>query len=896
VSHPQAVAQCEDYLHTQLGLKGESGYDTAGSAKMIAEGKLANTAAIASELAAEIYGLQKLAVGIQDESKNFTRFMCLSRVPEPSLKYDCSKGYKTSLCFALNEAPGVLFKALSVFALRDIDLCKIESRPNKNLDRAMLVSSSLQDDSNAQIKKHMVSSQSIEAELSGKKRGFSYFFFIDFLCSKENEKWHNAMRHLVEMAPFVRVLGCYPHHILKTDVSESPAKVTTTPTEARSLRIGIVGFGNFGQFLAKYFLKQGHAVVGTSRTDYTEDAESMGAEFTTSIDTFCTDAKLDVVIVAVSIKAFATVVRKIPWQKFTQNILVVDVLSVKMHAKEHLLEVLPHRFDILASHPMWGPQSGQHSWKGLPFMYDKVRINDTHRLNAFLAFFRGHGCRMISMSCELHDEYAAGSQFITHTTGRALAKLGCENTPINTNGYKQLLDLVANTAGDSFDLYHGLYIFNSHSRQQLIAFRDALEEVRTNLLRAERAYNASVNPEQRQQQDIALNTAVNDMQESKTSQVMDLVANLKRQGQDVTCLNVGEPNFKTPEPIVQAAIKALQDGHTKYTQTVGMLALREAISKKLLEDNDLKYDPSQIIVSCGAKQAIFQSVLALAGSGNEVIIPTPAWVSYTEICTMTGAKPVRVPCLAENNYLLTPQALETAITPSTVALILCTPGNPSGTVYSKNDLTRLATVLRRYPHIIVISDEIYEHLIYDDNQHLSIAALPDMQSRTIIVNGFSKAYAMTGFRLGYAAVPHELKKSFAKIQSQTTGCPSSVSQHAGIAALKMDKKIVQSMVAKYNKNRMFVVAELDKLGSLVTYVRPQGAFYVLVNVSRLLDKTGIVDDQAFCVELLKQQQLALVPGSAFFAQNCVRIVFAADMEILQTGLAKFATFCRTLQQ
>jgi exosome complex component RRP43 len=360
-SHPQALAQCEDYINSK-GKKAIHKYDTAGSAKLIADGKLINAAAVASKLAASVYGLKILAEGIEDEGNNFTRFLLLSKQPHYPLT---ATRIKTSIVFALaNQEPGVLFKALSVFALRDIHLCKIESRPGKNIERAMLHNlykphgETVPAPSGTEEKKQP--SSVVETN-------FRYFFYIDFLAHVEETAAQNALRHLSEIAPFLRVLGSYPcsHSSAQQDVAQDSPVHTPAP-----LRVGILGFGLFGQFLGKAMAEYGFEVFACSRSDYTELAAGMGVTYVNDLKEFSSKG-LDVILMSVSILSFQSQVDKLPWD-LLQNTLMVDVLSVKIHPKEILLATAPPSVDVLCTHPMFGPVSGKDSWTGLPFVYDKV--------------------------------------------------------------------------------------------------------------------------------------------------------------------------------------------------------------------------------------------------------------------------------------------------------------------------------------------------------------------------------------------------------------------------------------------------------------------------------------------------------------------------------------------
>lgn len=891
-SHPQALAQCEEFMKN-AGIQAVKQYDTAGSAKMLAEQKLTNVAAIASTRAASYYGLTVLAEGIEDENTNYTRFLLLGREETTPLIAEGGQ-FKSSIAFALNDEPGCLFKCISAFALRDISLSKIESRPGKNLEKAMLFNHRADIYSTEEEEKAPAAAAATDTEKKMIKASFPYFFFVDVMGHVQEQRMKNALRALAERTPFLRVLGSYK---ASADTEEIAKPGVPSPLDGPKLKIGIVGFGTFGQFLAKAFVELGHAVFAQSRGDYTELANGIGVSYFTDVTELFKQG-LDVVVMCMSIISFEDIMKKLPWDKAC-DCLIVDVLSVKMHPKEVLVKHVPAGLDILCTHPMFGPESGKYSWKSLPMMFDKVRIEKQIRCDAFLNIFRTKGCRMLQMSCELHDAYAAGSQFITHTTGRVLSKLGLESTPINTKGFESLLKLIENTSKDSFDLFHGLFKFNPHAEAQINGFQQAFEDVKNRLLSTDSNMpdNGPV---------MVINPRVTAMQESKTAQVSDLATKLKREGKDIISLSIGEPDTPTPTPIVMAVIKAMMDGKTKYTETTGLQDLRQEICLKLKRDNGLTYTPEQIVVSNGAKQSVMQTIMALSNPGDEVLIPAPYWVSYPEMCTLSGSKPVIIPTAVEDNFVLMPNALENAITPRSKVLILCSPSNPTGSVISKEQLEALVSVLAKHPHIFVVSDEIYEYILYDGAKHVSIASLPGMYARTIVINGMSKAFSMTGFRVGYSASNLRLAQTMGKIQGQITSCPNSISQYGAIAGLQMGMKPVNDMVAQLDGKKKIVFEALDSVEGLV-YSKPQGAFYVFPVVKPYYGKWAPKNDalglpakqinnsEDLCLYLLEQHNLALVPGSAFGDPACLRIAFATAESTLRNAMTKFVTGLRALK-
>lgn len=359
---------------------------------------------------------------------------------------------------------------------------------------------------------------------------------------------------------------------------------------------------------------------------------------------------------------------------------------------------------------------------------------------------------------------------------------------------------------------------------------------------------------------------------------------MKAQGVDVIGLGAGEPDFDTPEHIKAAAMGSLDAGFTKYTPAAGIPELRDAIAEKLKKDNGLDYEPSQIVVTCGAKQACFNAFLAMLNPGDEVLIPAPYWLSYPEMVRLAGGEPVIVPTAAENGYKLTPDLFREYTSPLTRMVVLNSPGNPTGTVYTENELAALAEVALD-DDIAILSDEIYEKLIYDDVHHVSVASFSgEVYNQTVVVNGFSKPYAMTGWRLGYVAAPKDVATRLEAIQSHSSSNATSFAQKGALAAYKGPQDCVEEMRAEFDKRRRRMCELLDGLTSL-SYVRPQGAFYVLVDISR----TGM-SSQDFAEKLLEQQKVAVVPGVAFGADHTVRLSYATSMEVIEEGIKRLKKF------
>ena len=382
----------------------------------------------------------------------------------------------------------------------------------------------------------------------------------------------------------------------------------------------------------------------------------------------------------------------------------------------------------------------------------------------------------------------------------------------------------------------------------------------------------------------SFNPRVASMQPSATLAMAGRAKKLKRAGADVIALSAGEPDFNTPEPVAEAGIQAIRENFTRYTQNPGMPELREAICEKFARENNLEYAPAQILCSNGAKQSVAMAVSVLAAEGDEVLIPAPYWVSYPEMTRFAGAKPVIVHTTAETQYRLTPQQLADALTERTRVLILCSPSNPTGSVYTHEELSALAEVLHSHERVVVVSDEIYEHVIYDAI-HVPIASLPGMQERTITVNGFSKCFAMTGWRLGYMAGPEDIVKQAAKMQGQFTSAPSSISQRAGIAALNMDMELIRVMVQAFRERRDYLLERMSTVQGIHA-PKPEGAFYLFPQCSDYYGTVApsgrtINSSDDLCFYLLEEHLVALVPGAAFGDPNGIRISYASSMDDLQ---------------
>ncbi len=399
--------------------------------------------------------------------------------------------------------------------------------------------------------------------------------------------------------------------------------------------------------------------------------------------------------------------------------------------------------------------------------------------------------------------------------------------------------------------------------------------------------------------DIQLSDAIARVKPSATIAVTTKANEMKRQGLDVIGLGAGEPDFDTPDNIKEAAIRAIRDGKTKYTPSDGIPELKEAVCAKFARENGLSYTPSQVNVSPGGKAVLFNALIATLNAGDEVVIPAPYWVSYPEIVLLAGARPVTISCGPNSNYKLTPEALDAAITPKTKWLILNSPSNPTGAAYTRAELKALAEVLLRHPHVWVLTDDMYEHLVYDGFEYSTIAQVePALYDRTLTMNGVSKAYAMTGWRIGYAAGPEKLINAMRKVMDQSTSNPCSISQWASVEALNGPQDFLPGFRAAYQARRNLMVEGLNKAAGIVC-PKPEGAFYVYPSCAGLIGRKApsgrVIDsDKTFASELLEAEKVALVFGEAFGLPGTFRISYATSDALLKEALVRIQRFCAHL--
>jgi len=385
-----------------------------------------------------------------------------------------------------------------------------------------------------------------------------------------------------------------------------------------------------------------------------------------------------------------------------------------------------------------------------------------------------------------------------------------------------------------------------------------------------------------------LSDRINALEVSQTLAMAAKVRELKAEGKDIISLSLGEPDFNIPHFVKQAAIQAINQNYSSYTPVDGYLELRQAICQKFKRDNNLEYKPTQIVVSTGAKQALYNVAQVLLNPDDQCILPAPYWVSYAEIVKMCQAKIVAVPTSIETNFKITPEQLKRAITSKTKMIIFSSPCNPSGSVYSRSELTALAEILKKHPNIFVVSDEIYEHINFSGNS-CSIASIDGMYDRTITVNGVSKAFAMTGWRIGYIGAPEFIAKACTKIQGQITSGANAIAQRATIAAVLADPKSIYYMVEEFQKRRDLVVGLLQEIPN-VKITNPEGAFYAFPDISWFFGKTlrgkHINNSEDLAMYLLEEAHVAVVTGSAFGDPNCIRLSYATSQDTLTEALRR----------
>ncbi|WP_133127671.1 pyridoxal phosphate-dependent aminotransferase [Legionella nagasakiensis] len=389
--------------------------------------------------------------------------------------------------------------------------------------------------------------------------------------------------------------------------------------------------------------------------------------------------------------------------------------------------------------------------------------------------------------------------------------------------------------------------------------------------------------------DIVLADRIQQVKPSPTLAVAAKATQMKAQGLDVIGLGTGEPDFDTPDHIKQAAIAAIESGFTKYTAVDGIADLKQAIKNKFKNDNGLDYQLNQILVSTGGKQSIYNLCQAFLNDEDEVLIPAPYWVSYPDMVLLAGAKPVIISAPSSQRYKITAEQLAAAITPKTKLFFINSPSNPSGIAYSYAELQALGEVLKQHPQVLIATDDMYEHILWSQPFVNILDACPDLYERTIVLNGVSKAYAMTGWRIGYAGGPAKLINAMKTVQSQSTSNPCSIAQKAAVAALTGGHETVKQMVKAFHERHDYVVQRLNSMSG-IEVIPADGTFYIFPNVQEIIERRGFVNDIEFADKLLQDVGVALVPGSAFGSEGCIRISFATSMDILRDAMDRLQRF------
>jgi aspartate aminotransferase len=389
---------------------------------------------------------------------------------------------------------------------------------------------------------------------------------------------------------------------------------------------------------------------------------------------------------------------------------------------------------------------------------------------------------------------------------------------------------------------------------------------------------------------IQLSEKVGRIKPSPTLAVAARALELKKQGLDIIDLSVGEPDFDTPQHIKDAATKALEAGYTKYTPVDGIAAVKQAIANKLKRENQLNYELGQIMVSTGAKQCLFNLCASVLNPNDEAIIPAPFWVSYPDIVLLTDGTPVTLPSSHEQHFKISAQQLEKAITPKSKLFFINSPSNPSGMMYSLEELKNLGEVLKKHPQVIIVTDDIYEHVCWKGNFVNILNACPELYDRTIVVNGVSKSYAMTGWRIGYAAGPLEVINAMKKVQSQSTSNPNSIAQHATVAALNEDQSFIQEMTKAFKERHDYFIAALNSIPGFDCLAN-DGTFYAFAHIEKAMKSAGLKNDIEFAEFLLDKAQIAAVPGSAFGTPGYIRFSYATKLELLKKAIERIKQIC-----
>lgn len=890
ISHPQGLAQCRSYLQ-RLQLKAEPYYDTAGAAQALARKKCGfdpkTTAAIASLRAGKEFGLVPLATDIQDDHDNITRFILIGK--NYNIKTISSNQvrshYKTSLAFAADadHQAGALAKCLQVFVLREVNVLRLESRPCP---------------------------RDVGVVGSNAQSSFKFIFFVDLEGALEDKPVSQAISHLKDICPLVRILGSYPAAVgvsepgradkaLKNIVLQDGGSIPMAPTDATKMKVGLIGYGTFGRFVARRLLYRGHRVYITSRTDYSREVPT---DFKPNLDiSWLLNQNIDVLVIATSIQSFESVISKIDFAKLN-NCIVVDTLSVKQFPRKVLLEQKNSSFGILCTHPVFGPQSGSGTWKDLPFMYERVRlvnVEQQKRAEMLIKFFADEGCRTIDMDCATHDTLAAETQFLTHLTGRVLEKQHCRRSALDTTGYTSLLSVMENTCKDSFDLFEGLYEYNDKAEKQMTLFKEAFDDISMRLRRG-RAQKMG-------DDSWVVSEMSKKLKPSSTTGMLSRALQRQREGNPTKILSVGQPDYTCPPWVTKAMQEAAGTKATcGYSSMQGDPQLRAEIAKRYnLKTGEETYKADDVFMVAGLKLGLYQLVAATCGPGDEVLLPSPTWVSYAAMATMAGASYKFVPAdLASDKPYPTAEAIRSGLTSKTKLIILGSPSNPTGTMIPPEEAKKIVSLLMEpeWSNVYIVMDEIYDELVFVGKCPSWFDARA-LGKRFILANGFSKSFAMCGLRIGYLITTHPLiMKTLQKIGSQTHSNVNNIAQVGALAGLKHPDtpKWLTERKEEMRQKSVLLVQNINKAKRPIIVTKPEGAFYVMMDVRPFLPSTtpqgrAVVDALSFAEGLLEEKDVAAVSSDDFGLAGWLRISYATSSETLIAGGTAIAEFVDSLK-
>ena len=695
---------------------------------------------------------------------------------------------------------------------------------------------------------------------------FKYLFYIDF--EGDTEVVNIILDKVRQKTEYFKLIGSYPTILYKNDFCEK-------------LKIGIIGFGRFGKFLGEKFVKYGN-ISAWSRTDYTETANKMNIKFYTDLKDIIKFN--DIIVISVSIKSFREMILNLKLDEINKNLLIVDVLSVKNYPFK-ILKKFDNKHDILCTHPMFGPDSGKYGWTNLPFLFHPHKITNTERLNRFLNIFANEGCKMVNINCKNHDKYLLRNQFITHFIGRMLRELKLKNKYMNlsTEGYKSLIKIINNTCNDSFDLFRGLFKFNKNGNKILTKLLQSYFKIIKKL-----------------KSKTICSSNVNYVSISKTAltakKVFDYeLKNICEGNRNILLkLHIGEFSDMNTKYINSVAKEVLNNNKILYTRVGGLLKLKEEICKDIKNRKSCEYKKENVILSNGAKQSVYQVIKLLCNIGDEVIVISPYWTSYPEMVKLTGATPIIVEANQENKFFPTNEQFKEKITKNTKLIIICNPNNPTGMIIEKERMDNFVNFIKEYKNIFILSDEIYERIDFD-KKHISFGNYNEIYNNLFVVNGFSKVYCMTGYRLGYTLGPRRFIKDLTKIQSHITGSPNSIAQYTALNLLKKEETntYINNVIERLDMNRTYLYFMLKRRKE-IDLIKPDGGYYLFINMKKIINKKFndeiIKDVEQICDIFLYKYNVAITPGIAFGKKNYVRLSYSVEQDKIELFVKKFNSF------